>query len=216
MKIALFAADDYKAIEKAINQFLNNTDDFISERTSSPRSVGDAVESLLAEHLEEILHGYIANYSRDFPRRAMEDIAFTDVHGCYHAVDIKTHRTDTEFNMPNLTSVQRLSQFYNDHSNYFAVLMVTYSVQQNSIVVEDVHFVPIEFLSWECLTIGALGWGQIQIANSNRLVIHPHYSRKQWMLELCGTMQEFYPKEIEKIDKRLQYFQVVRERWNSF
>lgn len=66
-------------------------------------------------------------------------------------------------------------------------------------VIEQATFVPIEFLGWDCLTIGALGWGQIQIANSNRITINPQYSRKSWMIEFCDTMLEFYPKEIAKI-----------------
>ena len=38
------------------------------------------------------------------------------------------------------------------------------------IQVQKVHFVPIEFLSWDCLTIGALGWGQIQIGTKRFFV----------------------------------------------
>jgi len=97
----------------------------------------------------------------------MADLAFNDREGNYYVIDVKTHRLDTKFNMPNLTSVQRLARFYEDDKNYFVILAVAYSVVELQIKVERVHFVPIEFLSWDCLTIGALGWGQIQIANSN-------------------------------------------------
>ena len=31
-----------------------------------------------------------------------------------------------------------------------------------TIIIDKVLFVPLEFLSWDCLTLGALGWGQIQ------------------------------------------------------
>src|SRR6266850_707636 len=43
------------------------------------------------------------------------------------------------------------------------VLMVKYSVESTKVIAKEVHFVPIEFLSWNCLTIGALGWGHIKI-----------------------------------------------------
>ncbi|APB34227.1 hypothetical protein GlitD10_1901 [Gloeomargarita lithophora Alchichica-D10] len=66
--------------------------------------------------------------------------------------------------MPNLTSVERLTRFYESDKNVFAVLMVAYDIEQTRVEVERVTFVPIEFLGWDCLTIGALGWGQIQIA----------------------------------------------------
>ena len=83
------------------------------------------------------------------------------------------------------------------------------------IQVNHVDFVPIEFLDWDCLTIGALGWGQIQIANSNRIVLTPHNSRKRWMIELCDTLLEFYPKEIGKIQERIEYFEKVKSRWQT-
>lgn len=117
--------------------------------------------------------------------------------------------------MPNLTSVERLTRFYEDNNNYFVVLTVACSVKGTRVKVEKVHFVPIEFLLWECLTIGALGWGQIQIANSNKIIVNPKYSRKKWMLEFCDVMLEFYPKEMEKIDKRIKHFQKVKKVWDQ-
>src|SRR5579884_108282 len=79
---------------------------------ASPRAVGDAMQSLLEQHFDQILQGDIKEYSKDFARRAMADIAFTDIEDFYHVVDVKTHRLDTAFNMPNLTSVERLTRFY--------------------------------------------------------------------------------------------------------
>ena len=58
-----------------------------------------------------------------------------------------------------------------------------------------------------------LGWGQIHIANSNYISVRPHYSRRAWMLELCDVMLEFYPKEIGKIEARIEHFQEVKQRW---
>lgn len=145
----------------------------------------------------------------------MADIAFTDKNGFYNVVDVKTHRLDTHFNMPNLTSVERLTRFYEDDNNYFVLLTVAYAVKGTKVKVQKVHFVPIEFLSWDCLTIGALGWGQIQIANSNKIIVNPKYSRKRWMLEFCDVMLDFYPKEIEKIDKRIKHFLKVKKVWEQ-
>ncbi len=145
----------------------------------------------------------------------MADIAFKDKEDFYCVVDIKTHREDTKFNMPNLTSVQRLSRFYEDDKNVFALIMVKYTLDGNQVLVTEVSFVPIEFLDWDCLTVGALGWGQIQIANSNRIIVKDAFSRKQWMLTLCDTMLEFYPKEILKIQGRVRRFEDVKSYWEK-
>ena len=82
-------------------------------------------------------------------------------------------------------------------------------------VIEHVHFVPIEFLSWDCLTIGALGWGQIQIKNSNTINILEKSDRKDWMLALCDKLNSFYPNEISKIHKRLTYFEKIKKFWEN-
>jgi len=60
-----------------------------------------------------------------------------------------------------------------------------------------------------------LGWGQIQIANANFVKITASNSRKQWMLQLCDTMLEFYPREMGKINDRIAYFRRVKKIWED-
>lgn len=203
-------------LEKKIKSFLNKQKDFLSARTiNSPRAVGDAIENILAENLETILGDVVEEYSASFARRAMADLAFTDKDGFYYVVDVKTHRLDTKFNMPNLTSVERLSRIYEEDTNYFSLLKVDYKINGMRAKIEKVTFAPIEFFDWSCLTIGALGWGQIQIANANVVKVVSKNSRKKWMLELCDTMLEFYPKEIGKIGERTTRFKEIRKVWEK-
>jgi hypothetical protein len=216
MKSKLFFTNRYKTIARRTKDFLNAHEDFISPSTAhSTRAVGDAVEVILGEHFQDIVGKDCAEYSANFARRAMADLAFKDKQDFYYVVDVKTHREDTKFNMPNLTSVERLARFYEDDFNYFVMLLVKYKLQGIHAAVSEVIFIPIEFLDWDCLTVGALGWGQIQIANSNYISIRPQYSRKKWMLELCDVMLEFYPKEIGKIKTRIDYFERLKHRWEQ-
>jgi hypothetical protein len=214
-KSQIFYSDKFGEVQEAIREFLNSQEDYLSASTAnSPRAVGDAIQDVLGSNLQQVLGEEICkNYSANFARRAMADLAFEDDNGFYYVIDVKTHRLSTKFNMPNLTSVERLTRFYESDKNVFAVLMVAYDVEGTRVEVERVTFAPIEFLGWDCLTIGALGWGQIQIANSNVITVNPGYSRKQWMLELCDTLAEFYPREIAKIEERLTHFGRVREFW---
>ena len=212
----VFYTNQYKALEEAILGLLNSQADFMTTRTAgSTRAAGDAIQDIICSGFQAILGNLCSEYSSEFARRAMADLAFKDREGLYYVVDVKTHRTGTAFNMPNLTSVERLARFYEDDSNYFVLLLVKYDITGIKVDVKDVHFVPIEFLSWECLTVGALGWGQIQIANANFITINTGYSRKRWMLELCEIMLEFYPREITKIGNRIGYFEAVRDRWRT-
>ncbi len=216
MKSSFFYHGHHLKIAEKIKQYLNSQPDFLTEQTSlSPRAVGDAIETIIREKFDQFLGEWCYEYSSNFARRAMADLAFNDKEGFYCIADVKTHREDTKFNMPNLTSVERLARFYEDDKNIFALIMVKYCVKENSINVSKVIFSPIEFLSWDCLTIGALGWGQIQIANSNNIIINNNYSRKDWMLDLCNHLLEFYPKEILKINERIDRFESEKSRWEK-
>lgn len=214
MKSKLFHTSEYLVIQDQVRDLINSSADFLSSDTAqSTRAAGDAIEAIIAGSFDQILGDHCGEYSSSFARRAMADLAFTDRDGLYYIVDVKTHRSDTRFNMPNLTSVERLARFYEDDTNFFTVLMVKYIVEGVKTTVSDVTFVPIEFLDWDCLTIGALGWGQIQIVNSNYISINPGYSRRLWMLEFCDVMLSFYPKEIAKIGERVDRFEQIREFW---
>lgn len=130
MKSQLFYTDEYKVIETKIGKLLNAQPEYLSVLTApSTRAVGDAIQAILSEQFRAILGDICAEYSAQFARRAMADMAFTDCDGFYYIVDVKTHRLETHFNMPNLTSVERLARFYEDDQNYFVVLIVKYSVQ---------------------------------------------------------------------------------------
>ena len=213
---SLFRSDDPESLEIRIAKFLNANPPVLSSQTAnSTRAVGDAIQQLMSDNFATLLQDEPVTYSANFARRAMADLAFTDIYDNYYLVDVKTHRVDTAFNMPNLTSVRRICQLYEDDSNFFVILMLRYRVDGTRVIVDEVHFVPIEFLRWSCLTIGALGWGQIQIANTNRIDINRTTTRKAWMLELCDAMLEFYPREIAKINDRIDFASEVRRTWEG-
>ena len=145
----LFYTEAFRVIEARIASFLNSQGEFLSARSaSSTRAAGDAIQDLVAENFQTIGDNQVLNYSSTFARRAMADLAFYDADGFYYIVDVKTHRLDTKFNMPNLTSVERLARFYEDDKNYFVILLIAYNLEGVRVTVNKVHFVPIEFLSW--------------------------------------------------------------------
>lgn len=214
MKSPIFASGKHQAIEEKVLRLLNGQADFLSEVTAgSTRAAGDAIQSIIEDNFEKILGEHGGEYSASFARRAMADLAFKDRQANYYVVDVKTHREETAFNMPNLTSVDRLARFYEDDANFFVMLMVKYGITGTKVKVRKVHFVPIEYLKWSCLTIGALGTGQIQIANSKHIEIDATKSRRSWMLEFCDNVLQFYPREITKINKRIGKFEKVKEFW---
>lgn len=200
-----------KTIENDIKILLK---DLLNNHKSNFLS-GITIREIIEHNYFELFGKYCEKYDKSISRRAMADLAFTDKDGFYYVVDVKTHRLDTKFNMPNLTSVERLSRFYEEDVNYFTLLKIDYRTNGTRVEIAKITFAPIEFFDWDCLTIGALGWGQIQIANANVVKIAPKNSRKKWMLELCDTMLEFYPKEIGKIGERIDHFKKIRKVWEK-
>ena len=204
-------------LEKKLVEELSNFTLFQNVQVNaSPRAIGDTVQDVIGEILPNCFSDkLIDEYSSNFARRSMEDVAFYDTDGNYYAIDIKTHNLSTDFNMPNLISVERLARFYRDEKKYFVILLIEYTVENGHLSFTDAHFIPIEHLDWSCLTIGALGWGQIQIANSNNIEVNRNCTRIDWMLSLCDRMDIFYPREISKINERIDYFRAVRLFWES-
>lgn len=203
-------------VAKNILALLNKNCQHIVNKISltSTRAVGDAVQEYIAQKglplaLKDV------DIENEFTRRSMEDVAFSDKEGNYYAVDVKTHNLTTRFSMPNLISVQRLANFYKNKQNNFCILIVSYETDGNKIIYKDCHFKPIEAFSWDCLTLGALGWGQIQITNASKLKFFKSQNRKKWMLELCNNLEEFYNAEIGKIKERKAWFTEIRKYWEK-
>ena len=213
----MFIKKNRLEFESNVVNALNKANLVSPKLANSPRTVGDAVQDYLGKSFTRLFtNGLLKEYDNNFARRSMEDFAFTDIYDNYYAIDSKTHNIDTHFNMPNLISVKRLAKFYEDYRNYFTILLTSYSVPENGRpVFKECNFIPIEMLDWNCLTLGALGTGQIQIRNSNLIIINEKNTRKKWMLELCDILDEFYNTEIGKINSRLGYFRDIREFWEN-
>lgn len=212
---------DLDNVGKAVLENLRNNATTIMSgiSLSSPRAIGDTVQYYLADRgLKEVLSEYKIDVDSEFSRRSMEDMAFKDSKGNYYAIDVKTHNIDTDFNMPNLISVKRLATFYNNaDNNNFCILIISYKVVGDKIDYTECHFKRIESFEWSCLTLGALGWGQIQIANANNLQFVGNKAdlRKSWMITLCDKLSVFYDEEISKIGERKDWFKKTKEYWEN-
>lgn len=84
MRSKIFYEGKHKEIQSNIKQLLNVQQNFLSSSTAkSTRAVGDHFQNILGSKLCE-------NYSANFARRAMADLAFEDRDKNYYIVDVKT------------------------------------------------------------------------------------------------------------------------------
>lgn len=176
----------------------NATNIFSKYSITSTRSVGDTIQNYLGDKcFPELLKKYsvtdVVNHTggKDFP-----DITFTHG-GIEYVIDVKTQRENTKFNMPNITSLERIKKFYTNKKRVFLVLIVRYSVKNDMVEYKECFIQPIENISWKSLIISGLGNGQIQIKNANDIEFNKT-SRKNWMNNLYNEQYKFYNKQINK------------------
>ena len=82
MKSSFYYDGYYREVAEKIKDYINASPDFLSAQTAgSTRAAGDAIESLISEKFDAVLEDWCTEYSRDFARRAMADLAFTDKEG---------------------------------------------------------------------------------------------------------------------------------------
>lgn len=179
-----------------------------------PRQVGAGLEKFINDNFDKIIDkSDLINQKFDLSRKSMGDIEFQDKNNNLYFIDIKTHNLDTKFNMPNLTSVVKLSNLYKIENNYFVIIMIGYKIRKDKIIVQNIIISKIENLTWKSLGFGNLGNGQIQIKNSNKIEIDYNQSRNNWMLELCNLTIEFYHKVINKKEKGIVEFEKLKNYW---
>ena len=155
--------------------------------------------------------------SAELTRRSMGDIFVVDNEQTQYFIDVKTHNLGTKFNMPNLTSVDRLSKYYarQNTDNYFLILLVEYNLSNQGVEFTNIRLFPIENLSWDCLHIQSLGWGQIQIKNANNTVIVQNITREQWMSQFYDRLNSYYAKVVKKAQERQDIMKRRAEEWND-
>ena len=65
-----------KQVAVKIREYINASPNLLSPQTAgSPRAAGDALENLVAQEFDSFLGDWCSECSRDFSRRAMEDVA---------------------------------------------------------------------------------------------------------------------------------------------
>jgi hypothetical protein len=203
-------------IQQNVIDLLNENVKQITNSVNSPRAMGESIPSFLKERFQSCVPtGIIQKFENNFSLRSMANFAFHDSEEKYYMFNCITHNLNTHFNCPNLTSVERLKEVYKDGTVYFVILMIEYISDQNgNLIFKNCLLLPIERLDWSCISIGALGKGELQISNSNMIRIFPG-TRKEWMLEFCDRLDSFYPRQIQKLNKNALKVAETRTYWEN-
>ena len=195
---------------------------FAGNDITNPRAVGNVIQDIVETNFNKCIpEGILKEFNTSLVRRSiadipfteMGDIAFIDKDGKYYVVNIKIHNVDLKFHDAHQNmlcrstddnwysgrlrmTIEKLVRLYENSNNYFTILLIAYEIKDEKIIAKKCHFIPIEHLKMESLTI--LADNEIQIVNSNVISINPKQTRKMWMLALCDNRIEYFNKWIDK------------------
>mgnify|MGYP003122231468 FL=1 len=186
-----------KQIQEALNQEIRL--DYTVNKNLMQRGIADIIEQDVSEIILNLKSRIIKESYEAKSKRSIEDVGLITNDYDDVKIDIKTHDIESELSMPNLISIARLKKFYENDRNLLVYVFVKYINHGNNVQVTQVRVKPIEQINWECLTIGNLGKGQLQITDMNKISFQNFMTRKDWMERLSYDAIIYYQKLIDKI-----------------
>jgi len=203
-----------KILEKTIIELINNADEIVSVNSlKSTRAIGDGLKDYILQNIHSIFPSdEINSIEVTTKKKSMYNIKLTDIYGNIHFINIISHNKLTHFNMPNITSIDRIKKLYQDKNNTFDILLISYIIEDYKILAQECKLLAIESFDWSCLRIGSLGCGQLQFKNSNNLLINENYDRKLWLKQMLTEAICYYEKEADKNIERGSLYKKIKKK----
>lgn len=165
--------------------------------SGNQRAYADMIEELACDLART---DYPAEYRKARSVRSPEDFTIQDgVNTNY--VDVKTRQLGTDFNMPNLISVDRLDKLLTTPNTELYYWMIDYRVEDNgtcTVVHSEIR--TVWSLPWAALAIQNLGKGQLQIAKWAEVANYAT-DKDAWHKHLKGERKRFYLKQASKFQR---------------
>jgi len=145
--------------------------------SNKQRIIGDCIEDMVIDVYKDSGLNFIYKSGE----RSMEDFCIMK-DNVLHLIDVKTHNTNKDFCMPNLSSINRINDVYRDNTKALHYLFISYTVVNGHVTITKVENCRPHHISWNHLSIGNLGKGQLQIKNSHKLTFDVNmYSKDEWL-----------------------------------
>jgi len=131
-------------------------------------------------------------------RKSIGDFLLND--NIQQPVNVKSNNLAKNNYSPNIISAKRLIKWLQKDGNELYFIFVDYKKTDKGIeIVKDSGLVPIQHLSWNCLTIEAQGWGVIQM--SKPLEIDKNQDLKGFFRGMKNAYEIYMDKETKKMAK---------------
>ena len=126
-------------------------------------------------------------------RKAIGDFMLTDS----HAVNVKSNNVDKQNYSPNMISIKKMHEWVFEERHDLSFVFVDYAHRDGKLkVVKQSELIPIEQLSWNCLSIEAQGYGVIQMCRA--LEILPDQTKSDFYKGFLTAYAKYLQKEKKK------------------
>jgi hypothetical protein len=129
-------------------------------------------------------------------RKAIGDFMLSDD----HAVNVKSNNVDKQNYSPNMISIKKMHEWVFEQRKQLSFLFVDYTEQGDTLAIsKQTEPIPIEHISWECLTIEAQGYGVIQMCSALKIV--ENQTKRDFYRGFLAAYDKYRQKEIKKHEK---------------
>ena len=178
-----------------------NLQDFDLVDGGQQRTIGDLVEKKVIEIVLQNQSPIINEVKLSTGKKSMEDVSVVS-NGVTYMLDPKSHNVDSEFSMPNLSSISRIKKLFDNDKKEMMYVFVDYKIDGQVVRIEDIKVLYLWELDMSMLGIGALGKGQLQIKNLNKELVISDEGKQIWYGKLKTQVKEYLVKQIKKIEKQ--------------
>jgi hypothetical protein len=194
-------------IKEHIKQLLEeNLQNFELVDGGQQRTVGDLIENKVSEILYSSTSELISEKRAPRSKKSIEDVTIVSNNVTYY-IDPKTHDINSDFSMPNLTSVDKIKKLFLTKNQELIYVFVSYDLDDGIVIIGDIKVFFIWELDISILGVGALGKGQLQIKNANKDLVFTNKGKQEWYSDFKKLVQEYLKKQINKINKQILEWQ---------
>ena len=119
------------------NLITENLHDFDLVDGGQQRTIGDLVEKKVVEIVSQNHGEIITEVKLSTGKKSMEDVSVVS-EGVTYMLDPKSHNTDSEFSMPNLSSISRIKKLFDNNKKEMMYVFVDYKIDEQVVRIEKI------------------------------------------------------------------------------
>ena len=117
-----------------------------------------------------------------------------------HAVNVKSNNVAKQNYSPNMISIKKMHKWVFEDRKELSLIFVDYKEEGGKLkIVKKTKLVPIEHISWQCLSIEAQGYGVIQMVDDLKII--PNQTKRDFYKGFLEAYEKYRQKEIKKHER---------------